>query len=102
MRITGIGKARLLRNVISTSLPYLLIELLLPGGTIFALLLLLWQRRRAKRSLNPQAAYPGSLMTDTFRAILDELRRLWQYGEHLRPDADATRQRLTSSCALNL
>jgi len=89
MRIIGIAKARLLGDVLSKSLPYLLIELLLPGGTMFALLLLLWQRRRATAS-NRQAAQAGFLMTDALRAISDDLRRFSQpYGElYLRRDAE--------------
>ena len=34
------------RRVIAALGPYLLIELLLPGGTLFALLLYLWRRPR--------------------------------------------------------
>ena len=70
MRIIGIAKARLLGDVLSKSLPYLLIELLLPGGTMFALLLLLWQRRRATGS-NRQAAQGGFLMTDDFHGTAE-------------------------------
>lgn len=90
MRIIGIAKARLLGDLLSKSLPYLLIELLLPGGTMFALLLLLWQRRRANASANRQAAPAAFLMTDALRAIWAELRRFLQpYGElYLRHDAE--------------
>ena len=36
----------ILRKVGQKAGPYLVLEMLLPGGTLFALLLFLWQRRR--------------------------------------------------------
>ncbi len=36
----------ILRRVGQKAGPYLVLEMLLPGGTLFALLLFLWQRRR--------------------------------------------------------
>ena len=36
----------ILRRVGQKAGPYLMLEMLLPGGTLFALLLFLWQRRR--------------------------------------------------------
>ncbi len=36
----------ILRKIGQKAGPYLVLEMLLPGGTLFALLLFLWQRRR--------------------------------------------------------
>jgi len=36
----------ILRRVAQKAGPYLMLEMLLPGGTLFALLLFLWQRRK--------------------------------------------------------
>jgi len=36
----------ILRKIGQKAGPYLLLEMLLPGGTLFALLLFLWQRKR--------------------------------------------------------
>ena len=42
-----IGWLGILRRVGQKAGPYLLLEMLLPGGTLFALLLLLYRRRKA-------------------------------------------------------
>ena len=41
--VRGLG---ILRRLVQTAGPYLMLELLLPGGTLLALLLFLYQRRR--------------------------------------------------------
>jgi len=49
--------ARFLGKVLRTSGPYLILELLLPGGTLFALLLFYYQRRtRSGDRLDPAQA----------------------------------------------
>ena len=57
----------ILRKVGQKAGPYLVLEMLLPGGTLFALLLFLWQRRR-----------PG-FGTDAQRAVL-VVKRAWSGG----------------------
>ena len=47
MKTNVIRRMLLLRRLARQSGPYLLLEILLPGGTLFALLLFLYQRRRA-------------------------------------------------------
>lgn len=47
MRTLILDYMQTLRSVVGKTAPYLLIELLLPGGTLFALLLFLYRRRRA-------------------------------------------------------
>ena len=46
MRSDVWGYANIFRSAISKGAPYLLIELVLPGGTLIAFLLFLYQRRR--------------------------------------------------------
>jgi hypothetical protein len=43
---TVMGGLGMLRRVVEALGPYLLLELLLPGGTLFALLLYVYRRRR--------------------------------------------------------
>ena len=45
-----------LRNVGRKAGPYLLVELLLPGGSLCALLLFLWQRRNPGKALFHRAS----------------------------------------------
>jgi hypothetical protein len=47
-----IGRFGVLRRLAQALGPYLLLELLLPGGTLFALLLFLYQRRRLPLSIS--------------------------------------------------
>jgi hypothetical protein len=46
VRTTVVEYANALRSAVGKTAPYLLVELLLPGGTLIALLLFLHQRRR--------------------------------------------------------
>lgn len=47
METTTARTFRLLTNLVQKAGPYLLLELLLPGGTLFALLLFAYQRKQA-------------------------------------------------------
>ena len=47
-----IGQFQLLRRFGAKLGPYVLVELLLPGGTLFALLLFLYQRSKAGRGID--------------------------------------------------
>jgi hypothetical protein len=58
-----------LRRIGGKLAPYVLLELLLPGGTLFALLLFLHQRLRASAgSLSTQPAFPPVLISATYLA----------------------------------
>jgi hypothetical protein len=50
-------RLRFIATLVQRAGPYLLLELLLPGGTLFALLLFLYRRRQRERS--PQLATRG-------------------------------------------
>ena len=47
MDTTVVRSIRFLASLAQKAGPYLLLEILLPGGTLFALLLFIYQRRRA-------------------------------------------------------
>ena len=47
MFTTAAGTIRFFRNLAQKAGPYLLLEILLPGGTLFALLLFAYQRKQA-------------------------------------------------------
>lgn len=58
--------------------PYLLLEILLPGGTLFALLLFLYQRsqRNAARERPPLANVSSEPVFGTLQEALDSLRHV--------------------------
>lgn len=58
--------------------PYLLLELLLPGGTLFALLYFLYQRRRrgAARERAPLATDSTARVFGNVRGVLGSLRHI--------------------------
>lgn len=47
MDTTVVRSVRFLASLVQKAGPYLLLEILLPGGTLFALLLFVYQRRQA-------------------------------------------------------
>ena len=47
MFLTAAKSIRFFRNLVQKAGPYLLLEILLPGGTLFALLLFAYQRKQA-------------------------------------------------------
>src|SRR5437879_280178 len=49
---TAVRSFRVFGNLVQKAGPYLLLEILLPGGTLFALLLLLYQRRQQSGAAN--------------------------------------------------
>jgi hypothetical protein len=53
----------ILRRVGQKAGPYLLLEMLLPGGTLFALLLFLYRRRKPGNGGDVQRAVVGALRT---------------------------------------
>ena len=64
---------RSLRKVAQNVGPYVMLEILMPGGTLCAVLLYLWQRR------NPQAATRARLAVDNLMRTLASatMPRLW-------------------------
>jgi len=70
---TLIGQLEPLRRSGAKLGPYVLLELLLPGGTMFALLLFLYQRWKLSATSQPTrigAASPPELMSTLGRGIL--------------------------------
>ena len=69
--------------------PYLLLELLLPGGTLFALLLYVYRRSRpAGTGAAPRDVLPGWIRTvpvQAFVAPLSDVASLWR-GRHRERD----------------
>lgn len=57
------------RSVFGKTAPYILIELLLPGGTLIALLLYLYRRKRGSAGAAPSAQPPFTM----FMRIRDEV-----------------------------
>ena len=62
-----------LRKVVQNAGPYLLLEILLPGGSLCALLLYLWQRRNPQAQARARRALEALL--HTFAAACEP--RLW-------------------------
>lgn len=60
--------ANLVRNAVGKGAPYLLIELVLPGGTLIAFLLFLYQRRR-----NGAAPLPAHALVRWFRDVCNRI-----------------------------
>ena len=52
MAATAVRSFRVFGNLVQKAGPYLLLEILLPGGTLFALLLFLYQRRQQNGAAN--------------------------------------------------
>jgi hypothetical protein len=86
-------QARLLGNLLQKAGPYLLLELLLPGGTLFLLLLFLYQWRK-QRSVATEmgvgagvARAIGKLCVATARAVRvpRDIASLWR-GRHRERD----------------
>jgi hypothetical protein len=68
-----VGPFELLRRFGAKLGPYVLLELLLPGGTMFALLLFLYQRRKLNAASLPSLiglASPPALVSTLGRGIL--------------------------------
>ena len=68
-----VGPFELLRRFGAKLGPYVLLELLLPGGTMFALLLFLYQRRQPSAASLPTligSASPPALMGTLGRGVL--------------------------------
>ena len=67
-----VGPFELLRRFGARLGPYVLLELLLPGGTLFALLLFLYQRRKPSAASLPtliRSASPPALMGTLGRGV---------------------------------
>jgi hypothetical protein len=60
----------ILRRIGQKAGPYLMLEMLLPGGTLFALLLFLWQRRKPATRRGGQRP-----ALDVMRALADALEQ---------------------------
>ena len=56
--------------------PYLLLEILLPGGTLFALLLFLYKRRQQDGTPLPRAIFIMARVIDKVRAEIVYIARL--------------------------
>ncbi|HEX9277819.1 MAG TPA: hypothetical protein VGA51_15650 [Casimicrobiaceae bacterium] len=54
MKTTVVQNLTALRSLLQRSVPYLLLEILLPGGTLFALLLFVFERRHKLAVARPQ------------------------------------------------
>ena len=68
--------------------PYLLLELLLPGGTLFALLLYVYQRKRPGVRLTTGDAllrWPGRLLCRIIATHFPEVASAWR-GRHRHRD----------------
>ncbi len=57
MDTTVVRSIRFLASLIQKAGPYLLLEILLPGGTLFALLLFVYQRRQALGGAHGQRGF---------------------------------------------
>lgn len=55
-----VGPLELLRRLVARLGPYVLLELLLPGGTMFALLLFLYRRRKPNAGSPSTRIWPAS------------------------------------------
>ena len=69
MRTVIVEYLQAVRSVFGKTAPYILIELLLPGGTLIALLLFLYRRKRGGAGAAPSAQPPFTM----FMRIRDEV-----------------------------
>ena len=69
MRTTSLRRLGLLRQLLYRSGPYLLLEILLPGGTLFALLLFLYRHTqvKARGEYAPRASVAATRVLGTLR-----------------------------------
>ena len=82
-----IGCLGILRKVGQKAGPYLLLEMLLPGGTLFALLLFLYRRRKPGIAGGAEQAIAGAMRT---LAGLFEQRVLVPVPIRLHPQRSTT------------
>jgi len=52
MAMTALRSFKVFGSMLQTSVPYLLLEIVLPGGTLFALLLFLYRRKHGHGTAN--------------------------------------------------
>ena len=93
MKTTVLTSFKGLAILLQKAGPYLLLEILLPGGTIFALLLFLARRAQANGSAAP-AGFAGRVAA-TARAVVDAARRpigiasVWRGRDRARDGLEA-------------
>ena len=75
MAAIAVRSFRVFGNLVQKAGPYLLLEILLPGGTLFALLFFLYQRRQQS------GAAKGARVSVLFARAIAKLR-----GDALLPD----------------
>ena len=75
MGTIAVRSFRVFGNLVQKAGPYLLLEILLPGGTLFALLFFLYQRRQQSGAAN------GTRVTVLFACAIAKMR-----GDALLPN----------------
>ena len=76
MSAAAIRSFRVFGNLVQKAGPYLLLELLMPGGTLFALALFLHQRRQKHGT--GHAPSPGALLAQIIGGLRARIAPVWQ------------------------
>jgi nitroreductase len=77
METTVVRNIKLFGALLQKVGPYLLLEILLPGGTLFALLLLLYRRRQRQWGELPRAIFVVARVIDRATARIVYVARLY-------------------------
>jgi len=77
METTVVRSIKLFGALLQKAGPYLLLEILLPGGTLFALLLLLYRRRQQQGSELPRVIFVMARVIDRATAKVVYVARLY-------------------------
>ena len=88
MGTTAIRSFRFFGILVQKAGPYLLLELLLPGGTLFALLLYVYRRQRPDGDVvarNRLTRWPGSILCRIIAKRFPALASTWR-GRHRERD----------------